>query len=334
MSRRTSKLADDDYRATLGDESASAPRTAPLDKLAPNPGNPRDGDLDVDELAASFEEIGQLQAAGVVTRAVFLAVYPEYADEISSSARWVVVNGNRRLAAAYKAGFDELKIDVSDQLGADDDRIDDAVIIENIHRQNIPPLREAAHLQRMIKKHGSQRKVAKRIGKTQAYISQRLSLLDLLPELQEALSTGLIGYTDARKLATRAEDEQQAVTNALDALLPELREGLVDGSITFADARALGALPTEEQRAIVDAGPPYKLPEPDNSVITPEPSRDASADKEAVDGKSAKSRRRASPSLVIRVAPHSPEELASAIRQHLAPEELEALLRLLADSDN
>lgn len=341
MSRRTSKLADDDYRGTLGGESVSTPRTAPLDQLAPNPANPRDTDLDVAELADSFAEIGQLQPAAVVSRAVFLAVYPEYADEIPVEARWVVVNGNRRLAAARKAGFAELKIDVSDQLGADDDRIDDAVIIENIHRQELPPLREAAHLARMIKKHGSQRKVAKRIGKTQAYISQRLSLLDLLPELQAALAEGKLGVTAARKLAAKSTAEQQAIVDALNSLHAELHEALATGDISFAEAQALGALPEAEQQAIVYSGPPYKLPERDNAVITSaSPSEgdtvDESGDNSVIaappPAKPQKQSARRTPSLVIRVAPHSPEELAAAIREHLDADELQALARLLTES--
>jgi ParB/RepB/Spo0J family partition protein len=336
MTRRTSKLADDDYRGTLGDTSASAPRTAPLDQLAPNPGNPRDDDLDVEELAASFEEIGQLQSAAVVSRPVFLAVYPQYADDIAKSARWVVINGNRRLAAARKAGLSELKIDVSDQLGVDDDRIDDAVIIENIHRQNLPPLREAAHLARMIKRHGSQRKLAKRIGKTQAYVSQRLSLLDLLPELQEALSAGTINVTDARKLAIQPEDDQRSVMRALDSLIPELREALADGSINLPTARELGDLESDQQRAIAMSGPPYRLP-----VVAAQVANDDDAqldeetpvgDNRVITGRSERPRNSGSgQSLVIRVPLHAPEELATAIRAHLAPDELQALVRLLTE---
>lgn len=336
MTRRTSKLADDDYRGTLGDASVSTPRTAPLDQLAPNPGNPRDDDLDVEELAASFEEIGQLQSAAVVSRPVFLAVYPQYTDDIPKSARWVVVNGNRRLAAAYKAGLNELKIDVSDQLGADDDRIDDAVIIENIHRKNLPPLREAAHLARMIKKHGSQRKVAKRIGKTQAYISQRLSLLDLLPELQEALSAGAINVTDARKLAIQPEAEQQAVVQALDGLIPELREALADGSINLATARDLGELDPDQQRTIAESGPPYRLPliaaqALGGDDVQPATEETPAGDNRVITGRSERQRTTGGPSLVIRVSPHAPEELATAIRAHLAPDELDALVRLLTE---
>ncbi|MFE1272511.1 ParB/RepB/Spo0J family partition protein [Streptomyces sp. NPDC058758] len=79
--------------------------------------------------------------------------------------------------------------------------MDEAVVIENIHRKNIPPYKEAEFLQRMVERHGSQEKVAERIGKSQMYVSNRLALLNLPPELQEAVDTKQLKVKTAEKIA-------------------------------------------------------------------------------------------------------------------------------------
>lgn len=99
----------------------------------------------------------------------------------------------------------------------------DAVLVENIHRQALPPLREAAALQLLVERHGSQRKVAQRIGKSQGFISQRLALLTLPDALRTAVG---------------------------------------DRTLTVESARRIAALPSEQQQRIAEAGPPYTIPTP------------------------------------------------------------------------
>ena len=72
-------------------------RSVPLRDLVAIPHNPRDSVGDLDELASIAEF--QLQPVVVVTRAAFQNLYPD----TSVSARWVVILGNRRLAAAHKS---------------------------------------------------------------------------------------------------------------------------------------------------------------------------------------------------------------------------------------
>ncbi|MCW2899521.1 MAG: parB [Streptosporangiaceae bacterium] len=193
--------------------AASVPPTiVPMHTIAGNPDNPRDpDDLDLDELKATFREVGQLQPVAVVSRAVFLKHFPRHAKTIGQ-ADWVVLGGNRRLEAARALGWTCLDIRVHDHLGDDEGALDDAVIIENIHRKAIAPLKEAEFLQRMVDRHGSQTQVAKRIGKTQGYVSQRLALLNLAPELQEAVGAGELKVKEARRLASIPDQEQQKST--------------------------------------------------------------------------------------------------------------------------
>lgn len=193
-------------RRTEATSSAAHPASVLVGSLAHNPRNARDDYEDVDELAASIEEYGVLQPLGVVRYEIFLARYPEHEDAIGS-AHWVVIQGNRRLAAARRAQLDEVPVVVQEQLGRGD-QFDESILIENVHREGLPILREAALLRELLNKHGSQRSLASKIKKSQGYISQRLSLLDLAPILQEELSRGELSVMAARELASLPHDEQ------------------------------------------------------------------------------------------------------------------------------
>lgn len=188
--------------------SAATPQTVPVSSIAHNPRNPRDHYDDVDELAKSIEEVGLLQPIGIVRYETYLTHYPQYEHEIGT-CDWVAINGNRRLAATRRVGLPEIPVHVVDSLGRDE-QFDEAALIENIHREALPPLREAAALRELVKRHGSQRKVAKRIGKTNGYVSQRIALLSLVPELQAALRAGQLNVADARQMAGLAPEQQLA----------------------------------------------------------------------------------------------------------------------------
>ena len=216
-----SSFADSTSLAALP-EVERAPTHAHLAHLGHNPHNPRDdyaGDA-LDELAASLREIGQLQPISVVARDVFLAHHPEDIATLGS-ARWVVIMGNRRLAAARIAGLDELAVSVQDRLGGADPRLTDATLIENIHREALPPLLEARELQGLVERFGSQAAVAQRVAKTQGWVSQRLALLKLTPALQDRLRSGELTVREARKVAGEpAERQEQALAELRGPLAP------------------------------------------------------------------------------------------------------------------
>lgn len=202
----------------VADVTNLPPRSVPIDQLAANPDNPRGPkDKNLKELAETLREHGLLQPVVVVSREVFLTHFPEHADAVDGAV-WVVINGNRRLAAARLAELDTIDITVRDSLGNGGGRIDEAVMIENIHRQNLEPLREAEFLRRMIDRDGgSLRTVAKKIGKTHVYVHQRMSLLKLVPELQAALRAEKLGIKEARELAALDETKQMPAWQELQA---------------------------------------------------------------------------------------------------------------------
>jgi ParB family chromosome partitioning protein len=203
-------------------QSAEPPVTVLMHTIVGNPSNPRpeedytDDDPEFAELKASMQEIGQLQPLAVVSRPVFEKVKPEAVAQASVQARkllreadWVVVTGNRRLAAARQLGWTRIDIRVQDQLGDEEGRIDEAVIIENIHRKALSKIAEAEYLRVMVDRHGSQEEVARRIGKSQVYVSQRLALLKLAPDIQDEVDAGTLKVKEARQLAGQTTDHEE-----------------------------------------------------------------------------------------------------------------------------
>lgn len=186
---------------------ASPPRSVPLSDLAHNPFNPRTDLGDLQETADSLLEKGQIQPITIITRKAFLDAHPDQEAALGSAA-YIVLDGNRRLAAARLAGLDELRVDVNDALAASAADLLESALVANLHRADLTPLEEADTLAELVKVYGSQRQVARRIGKSHVWVGQRLALLELRPELQQELKSGDLTVEDARKIGKLPSQEQ------------------------------------------------------------------------------------------------------------------------------
>lgn len=198
----------------LGDGS---PRV-PLAAVCANPLNKRPAGLDeqLREMADTIRAHGVIQPLVVCSAAAYLAAFPQQRQAVGAAA-WVTLIGNRRLHAAALAGLDEVPILVNDDQVTS---MYEVMLIENGHRRDLPPAMEAEAMTEALQAAGlSQAELARRIGKSAMYVSQRLALLELLPEFRALLDAG---------------------------------------ELTVEAARTLGALPEEEQRALLQAGPPYR----------------------------------------------------------------------------
>lgn len=285
-------------RRVTGDEASgvTAPSSVPVSSIAHNPRNLRDESEyeDVDDYAASMAEAGVVTPIGVVRYEVYLTHYPEDEEKIGS-ADWVALNGNMRLAAARKAGLTEVPVHVLDRLGRDN-QFDEVVLIENIHRRRLAPLREAQGLQQLVDRHGSQHKVAKRIGMTQPWVSQRLSLLKLPEVIQQALAKG---------------------------------------KVTVEAAREIAALPADQREMIAAGGPPFAAPPKDatdNGVISPVKSN--TGDNALIDDDeppARPTRSKAGSYVTIKVPPHDLGRLVEAIRAQFTETEVGELISLLQE---
>lgn len=178
----------------------------PLQAVAANPINPRADVSDLSDLD-SMRTMGQLQPCAVVTKAAFLAVYPEHGTHLGP-ADYVVVAGSRRRLAAEKYGLATLDIVIRDVLAADRATFYGASVSENIDRRNLDPLEEARAVEHLARECGSGTKAGEMLGKSKGWVSQRLALLKLSPAMQALLRSGDLLIRDARSLASLPESEQ------------------------------------------------------------------------------------------------------------------------------
>ncbi|MBH0780355.1 ParB/RepB/Spo0J family partition protein [Nocardia bovistercoris] len=190
---------------------AGPPTKAVLKDLVANPRNPRRDLGDLTDLASI--KTHQLQPALVVTRAAYLALFPDDAEDVGA-ARWVVINGCRRLAAAAKYGCAELEFVVKDEVAHDRISLLTAAIDENIGRRDFDVLEEAEAVDRLVAECGTAGEAARRLNRTEGWVSQRRALLKLAPELQTALREGELAVRLARSLAQVPREDQVAAWQA------------------------------------------------------------------------------------------------------------------------
>jgi ParB family chromosome partitioning protein len=148
-------------------------RIVQVDRIEPNPEQPRlamNQDA-LDELAASIREHGVLQP--ILVRQIGPNTYQ-------------LIAGERRWRASRQAGLHTIPALIED---IDDDTALEISIIENLQREDISPLDEAAMYDRMITEHGySIRKLADKLGKDKGYVENRLRLADAPEEVRELVS--------------------------------------------------------------------------------------------------------------------------------------------------
>jgi len=196
-------------------DGVAPPNRLPVTRISPNPENPRTSLGDLTELADSLKEHGQKQAITVMNRDAYIKANPARANDLEPDTTHVVVDGSSRLAAARDAGLTHLNVMVDDEQGSDGDAILESALVANIHRNDLDPLDEAKALQRLLAIHGSQVKLAKRLSKSQGWVSQRLALLNLSPELQAAVGEEPVELL--RSVAKEPHDRQEAALQELKA---------------------------------------------------------------------------------------------------------------------
>ena len=148
-------------------------RIVPVDRIDSNPQQPRlaFNQETLDELTASIREHGVLQP---------ILVRP------MGQNRYQLVAGERRWRASKQAGLETIPALIEE---IDDDTALEISIIENLQREDISPLDEAAMYDRMVREHGySIRKLADKLGKDKGYLENRLRLADAPPEIRELVS--------------------------------------------------------------------------------------------------------------------------------------------------
>ncbi|MER7625657.1 ParB/RepB/Spo0J family partition protein [Streptomyces sp. NPDC126503] len=202
--------------AATGAPTAGVPEPTelPLGAISQNPDNPREELRDLEGLAESIREIGLVNSITVATVDAYLSERPERAGEVDEGARYIVIDGHRRLEAARLAGEPTIRVSVNNALVATDESLLEAAFVANVHRDDMNPLEQAYALQKLVEFYGSQNKAAKRLGIGQSTISSKLSILDLDPGLQADLLAGRRRLEDVRNLAKLAPEQQREKADA------------------------------------------------------------------------------------------------------------------------
>ncbi|MEV5085752.1 ParB/RepB/Spo0J family partition protein [Streptomyces sp. NPDC056159] len=191
---------------------------APPTKLSPsrislNPDNPRSSLGDLTDLAGSLKTHGQKQAITVMNRDAYVKANPEREADLEPDTTHVVIDGSSRLAAAREADLDTIAVMVSDDQGSTSEELLESALVANIHRQDLEELDEARALRRLLAIHGSQRALAKRLHRSQGWVSQRLALLNLAPELQARIGEEPIDLL--RAVGNKPAEQQETALKEL-----------------------------------------------------------------------------------------------------------------------
>ncbi|WP_210594157.1 ParB/RepB/Spo0J family partition protein [Streptomyces sp. GESEQ-35] len=194
-------------------DGVAPPTELPPHRVSLNPDNPRSSLGDLTDLAGSLKTHGQKQAITVMNRDAYVKANPAHEEGLEADTTYVVIDGSSRLAAARDAGLDNIKVMVSDDLGANSEELLESALVANIHRQDLDELDEARALNRLLVIHGSQTALAKRLHRSQGWVSQRLALLNLTPELQARIGEEPIDLL--RAVGNKPAEQQQDVLEDL-----------------------------------------------------------------------------------------------------------------------
>jgi ParB family chromosome partitioning protein len=234
LGRGLAALIDD----TRPDALAAPDTVAAIDRLRPNPDQPRKhfDEAELEALAASIREKGIIQP---------LIVRPDPRERGS----WEIVAGERRWRAAQHAGIHEVPIIVRH---LDDAEALELAILENVQRADLNPIEEAAGYAQLIERFGhTQERLAASMGKSRSYIANALRLLSLPAEVQALARAGSISAGHARTLV--------GANNAL-----EIAKTVIARKLSVRDTEKL--VKTEGDRHAARARPPAQV-DPDTQAL-------------------------------------------------------------------
>ena len=199
-------------------------REVPVGKILPNPAQPRlsyDEDS-LTELADSIREHGVLQP---------ILVRP-------AGAQYELIAGERRWRASRMAERETIPAIVVD---FDESTALEVSIIENLQREDVSPLEEAAMFRKMTETFGySVRQLAQKVGKDKGYVENRLRLSDAPADIRELVSLRKDTISHAYELMKIGDERQRR----------RLAKRIVAGELSLAKLRKVtGGAPAEEEPA-------------------------------------------------------------------------------------
>ena len=130
-----------------------------------------------------------------------------------ASGYYQIIAGERRWRAARIAGLQEVPVIVME---ADDRKAAELAMIENLQREDLNPMEEAAGFQSLIENYRmTQEEAAQRVGKSRSAITNSLRLLGLTPPVRKLVEEGKLSAGHARALLSLSPSVQENAANAV-----------------------------------------------------------------------------------------------------------------------
>lgn len=177
--------------------AADEVRMLPIRLIDPNRDQPRRSfdEAALEELAASIRAVGVIQPIIVA----------------AEGERYTIIAGERRYRASRMAQLEEIPAIVRDW---DQQRRMEAALIENLQRDDLNAIEEAAGVRKLMDEGGlTQEKVAERLGKSRSAVANLLRLLTLQPSVQKLVVEGKLSAGHARALVTVEGARQVQLAN-------------------------------------------------------------------------------------------------------------------------
>ena len=205
----TEKIKQDFRPVTLEEEAQSKARTKavpgarliPLSDIISDPDQPRKK-FDKEKLEELAESI---KSKGVIE--------PLTVRFMEDDGRYQIVTGERRLKAAQLAGLQEIPCIIKQ---VSDEETLTYQLVENLQREDLSPVEEAAALKKLLGNGLTQVKISKLIGKSQPYVSQALKILDLPQTILKEAQTSSVSKEHLLQLTKSKRPE---------ALWQEIKQG-------------------------------------------------------------------------------------------------------------
>lgn len=191
-------------------DAAQAVTTLPLQRIEPNPNQPRKrfDEVELQALADSIAQHGLLQPLAV---------------RDMGNGYYQIIAGERRWRACRLAGLSEVPVTVVE---ADDRTVMELALVENLQREDLNPMEEAEGYRVLLEDYGlTQEQAAQQVGKSRSAVANALRLLTLSDEVRALVENGELTAGHARALLTLPNGRlQKAAAQKILALRLSVRQ--------------------------------------------------------------------------------------------------------------
>ena len=207
----------DDKSAMASDQDQI--QEIPLKQIIPNTYQPRRqfDDVQLNELAQSIQVNGLLQP--IIVR-------------LNDDQKYEIIAGERRFRAVELLNWEKIPAIVRDYSNQESAAL---ALIENLQREDLNPIEEAQAYQQLEQMEQlPQKDLARKLGKSQSYVANKLRLLKLAQPVQQAIITGTISQRHGRALLNLSAKQQEEVlakimkrkltVNATEKLVQQLQQ--------------------------------------------------------------------------------------------------------------